>query len=135
MKELLQDWRILGILGAFSWAAFNTLTKYLYQNGASVASTILYPSLVYAALYAKGFSVPSGLLPYLILLGIIGALANFFTMHAFKQAPNPGYVVPLIGLSSIITAVASMVLLKAPVNLQKIAGMIIILVGVYLIVV
>ncbi len=134
MKELLQDWRLLGFLGAFSWAAFNTLTKYLYQNGASVASTILYPSLVYAAIYARGFSVPSRLLPYLFLLGLIGALANFFTMHAFKHAPNPGYVVPLIGLSSIITAVASMLFLKTPLTLQKIAGMVIILIGVYLIV-
>jgi drug/metabolite transporter (DMT)-like permease len=66
------------------------------------------------------------------LLAVVAAAANYFSVAAIRNAPNPGYVTGVRGFESGITALVAVMLFKSEITATKFIGIILTLGGLIL---
>jgi multidrug transporter EmrE-like cation transporter len=67
-----------------------------------------------------------------VLLAVVGAAANYFSVTAIRYAPNPGYVTGIRGFEAGITAVAAATLFKSEITSTKFIGIMLTIAGLIL---
>ena len=98
----------------------------------SMAAIIL---IVTHLVSGESFALEKSQLPWLIVAAVSVCVVITFSLKAQKIAPNPGYVSALESLSAIFVALASIYLFQSELSVTKFGGVILCLLGAFLIIV
>lgn len=133
-------WVTLSILAALALSvhalAMAKMTKSGFQIGRinlNVFLLVVVIILIQQVVSGKGFQLPTSQI-FLVTIAALAAYAILqLSLMAVKSAPNPGYVSGIINSSTVIISIASVYLFNAHFSLTKSIGILLCLIGVYLI--
>ncbi len=133
-------WVTLSILASLALAvhalAMAKMTKSGFQIGRinlNVFLLVVVIILIQQVVSGKGFQLPTSQL-FLVTIAALAAYAILqLSLMAVESAPNPGYVSGIINSSTVIISIASVYLFNAHFSLTKSIGILLCLIGVYLI--
>jgi len=77
--------------------------------------------------------VPPGTIKWFVVLAVVSAAANYFSVTAIRAAPNPGYVTAIRGFEAGITAIVAVTLFKSEITATKFTGIILTIGGLILV--
>ena len=95
----------------------------------------LFTAIVFLGLLLFKGTIPnvsSGSIKWFVLLAIVAAGANYFSVSAIRAAPNPGYVTGIRGFEAGITAPLAATLFKSQITATKFMGIVLIICGLVL---
>lgn len=125
-------WLPLALFTFFGWGLLSIGTKFAFSQGVSI-----YQRLIYLSIFVTSFILIEirtrkikithvGLFPYLLLIGIgiFSGLFNYCMTLAIDLAPNIGYVNAINASSISAVTVASAILFKDELTMQKMVGIV-----------
>lgn len=142
-----KEWIIPSLMAFFLFGNLALASKYLLSIGIDpvvrTAYTFTILSIMYGlSLRGKISAEPESykklspkLIVLLILMGVSNGLFNLFMQFAFDKAPNIGYVNIINAASIMPITLLSALLFKEKLNLQKLIGMLGVIVGIILLVI
>ncbi len=133
-------WVPLSLLAGLSLAVHSLAMAKLTKNGLDLGRinlNVFFWVFIFIGLQqivsGNGYKLPPTQLLY-IFIAAVGAFAIIhFSLLAIASAPNPGYVSGLTSLSAIVVAIASVFLFDAHLSVSKFVGIVLSLIGIYLI--
>ncbi|GEM_PF-3984321 len=133
-------WVPLSLLAGLSLAvhalAMTKLTKGGFDLG-RINLNVFFLVFVFIALQqivsGNGYKLPASQLRYIFIAAVGAYSIIYFSLLAIASAPNPGYVSGLTSLSAVVVAIASVFLFDAHLSVSKFVGIVLSLIGVYLI--
>lgn len=123
------DWRILVAITICSWGGYNVLLKWAGNQIAWQASMLLF--VIAYSLAVGTYCVFQGQLAYADIVGkksvvplLAGVLCAVGAITFFKAIPMvPGsLLMPLIGLSSLVSTIGCLFLFQEPMSLRVVTG-------------
>lgn len=133
-------WIPLSILAALSLAMHSLAMAKMTKNGFDVGKInlnvfflVLVFIVVQQLVLGRGYRLPSSQGLYVVIASLGAYLIIQFSLMAVVTAPNPGYVGALTSLSAVVVAVGSVFLFESHLSVSKVFGILLCLVGVYLI--
>ncbi|MEK7551833.1 MAG: EamA family transporter [Patescibacteria group bacterium] len=134
-------WFYLSLTQAFLTAVTWLMLKRSQNKGATnEGSLFIYFTFLILGIFGwhlftnTPFILPSvGWGAVLILGGVIAAVSNLFSMSSFRHGPNVGFSLALSSTQSIWVTIAGVLLFKSNFNLAAILGILVIIIGVFLI--
>ena len=139
-KSFLNDWRILTVFTVLSWGAYNIVLKLIsgkIQWQLSMLMFVIGYGIIVGAYCLLNFTDVEGsamLKPAAFLALGAGVLCGLGAVTFFKALPlAPGSVLmPLIGLSVLVAAAGCLVILKEPISLRIVSGIILAVISIML---
>lgn len=133
-------WVPLSLLAGLSLAVHSLAMAKLTKNGLDLGRinlNVFFLVFVFIGLQqvitGNGYKLPSSQLVYIFIAAVGAFSIVHFSLMAIAAAPNPGYVSGLTSLSAIVVAIASVFLFDAHLSVSKFMGIVLSLIGIYLI--
>ena len=134
------EWFLLALLGLFFFAGITLIQKHLLNLGIHPVTFGVYlmglgfvAFLITAFITKQSLTVPGNWWMFLVIIAVLALAANLLATYSFKLAPNPGYAQAIISASSVVVLVVSLFLFKSELSLIKIIGVILTIIGIFLI--
>jgi len=135
-------WILLSFLTSLCITILILSYRYLTTNGLSISILLLYfftfslPMYCFDV-YRSGDSLKIKLshLLFIVFLAFIGCISNILHLNAIKLAPNPGYCDGIIAGKIIYISLLSWLMLDSSLDLRKIIGCLIIIIGMVVVVI
>jgi len=86
--------------------------------------------LVYIFMNKMSLQASGYIFVLLLIMALIGSIANILLFNSIKIAPNPGYALAVSGLHVLLVAVASIFIFKSEFTLLKGIGTILAIIGI-----
>lgn len=122
-------WFWLALGAFFCWGGLALMSKYLLNQGVSVAARLFYAfffvSLILLAeikIRKEEIGSVRQHLPLLLTMGFFGTLFNLFMQIAFQTAPNPGFVNAVNASSIVLVTLLSAFIFGDELNGKKLLG-------------
>ena len=100
---------------------------FLYYFGISTVALFFYLYLNKLPL-----TVTNHALIFIVIAALVGVIANVLLVNSMKISPNPGYTMAIVGVNTLLVAIASIFIFKSEFGLVKGAGVILTVLGVIL---
>ncbi len=130
------NWIIASLLSMVGFGFLSIVYKVLTQQRLK-PELISFSYFIFASIMLGIFlksmgvklSVIKNHIPLIILAALFGTIANVSMAYAIKNSPNPGYVLTIINANALLTIIISVILLKSQIDIIKLLGSIIVLIG------
>jgi drug/metabolite transporter (DMT)-like permease len=136
------NWFLKSLIGMLFTAGAIIALKALTSRGVptefmTASYFILMAAITAAFIFSRKINIPVAkkIAPLIIILGILGAAANFILFEAVRMAPNPGYAMAIFHTEIVLVAVASVFLFKSELNWKSLLGVLLVAAGVILLVI
>ncbi|MFQ5588269.1 MAG: EamA family transporter [Nitrospiria bacterium] len=133
-------WIPLSVLAALSLAMHSLAMAKMTKNGFEIGKinlNVFFLVLIFIAVQqlvlGRGYRLPSSQGLYIVIASLGAYLIIQFSLMAIATAPNPGYVGAITSLSAVVVAVGSVFLFGSHISLSKVIGIVLCLIGVYLV--
>jgi len=135
------EWFIYALISLIGFGILLTLIKYGLNKGITSEGMLFYQSLFTALIIGavlmfsskNSFSINKIQLLILIIIGILGFIANLFLFKAMSISANPGYVLAITNLNTLLVLIASFFVFGAKFDIIKLIGTLLAIIGVILI--
>jgi drug/metabolite transporter (DMT)-like permease len=140
-ERMKMEWFVYALVSLVSFGILFTLIKYGLNKGITSEGMLFYQFLFTALIIGavllfsskNSFSINKIQLLVLIIIGIISVIANLFLFKAMTISTNPGYVLAITNLNTLLVLIASFFVFGAKFDAIKIAGTVLAVIGVILI--
>ncbi|MFQ5596982.1 MAG: EamA family transporter [Nitrospiria bacterium] len=133
-------WVSLSILAAFSLAIHSLAMAKMSKDGFHIGRinlNVFFLVFIFIGLQqwvsGSGVRLPLSLWNYIIIAALGAYLVIQLSLMAIATAPNPGYVSGILSLSVVVVALVSYFLFNAHLSASKSIGILLTLIGAYLI--
>ena len=138
--KMKMEWFTYALISLVAFGIMFTLIKYGLNKGITSEGMLFYQflftSLIIGAVLIfsskNSFSINKIQLIILIGIGIISVVANLFLFKSMNLSANPGYVLAITNLNTILVLVASFFIFGAKFDLIKLTGVVLAVMGVIL---
>jgi drug/metabolite transporter (DMT)-like permease len=135
-------WIIMSVGSAISLSGMLLLFKYIQNTGVTEVPLLLVLFFMSGGMYgahAYVAKIPMDLnirvVGWIFLASIFSYLANYLSVTAMVDAPNPGYVTAITAGATVIVAVSSVWLFGSELGIKEVAGIILVLLGLVILVI
>jgi drug/metabolite transporter (DMT)-like permease len=134
------SWYTLATISALIFGANALLIKHVNSNGITIPIIMFFLYLVgavttvfYSYVNNYKFFEFSKLTIFLILIGLFSTIGMLTQIRAINLAPNAGYAVAIISAQTIVTALGAYLIFGASLSVMKFTGILVTLLGVFII--
>lgn len=124
-------WLWLAFGAFFCWGGLALVSKYLLNQGVTVAARLFYAFLFVSLILIVEFKVRKEKITFqrsnlwlLLAIGTLGMLFNLFMQLGFQYGPNPGYINAVNAASIMPVALLSAYFFQDELNKKKLLGII-----------
>ena len=135
-------WPAYALIAMLCFAAMQLIFKQLTRLGLSSPAILVFVFAfgalcftIHVIVFRTALPITTTGLTYLIAAGVLGYVGNLCSVRAIGVAPNPGYVVAIVSLQTVVVAGAAVALFGAALTWTKIAGIVLGLLGLVLLVI
>jgi len=135
------EWFAYALISLIGFGILFTLIKYGLNKGITSEGMLFYQFLFTALIIGafllfsskNAFSINKIQFLILIIIGIISVIANLFLFKAMSISTNPGYVLAITNLNTLLVLIVSFFVFGAKFDIIKLIGTLLAIIGVILI--
>ncbi len=135
------NWFLKSLIGMLFTAGAITALKALTSRGVptefmTASYFVLMAAITAAFVFSRKIKLSGAkkIKSLAILLGILGAAANFILFEAVRMAPNPGYAMAIFHTEIVLVAIASVFMFRSELSRRSFLGVLLVVAGVILLV-